>query len=154
MCPPRGTPEQLHSLEKSPQTPSCKTPRYFIEVWPWPTTAIAVRQGRHTITIASNCQSLEDEWKIEFRIWMAGVGWSHCVTGKNVRSVEVVDYLQEGREPQRKCFDPVAYSLKSSSVLLKALICVVTLLSLWTTKGHGQLLVQPGSSHKNGDPGQ
>lgn len=59
--------------------------------------------------------------------------------------------LSAGRNKcQRKCFDLLAYSWESSSVLLRALIHVVTLLSLWTAKGHGQLLVQPGSSHKSG----
>lgn len=92
MCPPRETLGQLHSLEKGlQQILSCKTSRYITEIWHFPPTAIVVSQGHHTS--ASICHSLDDEWKTEFRIWMVGVGWSHCTTGKNVGSVEVVDYL-------------------------------------------------------------
>lgn len=66
---------------------------YLLEVWPSPPMAMTVRQGHHTL--ASNCPASEDEWKTEFRIWMVGVGWSHCLLGKNVGCVQVVDYLQE-----------------------------------------------------------
>lgn len=55
--------------------------------------AMTLSQGHHTL--ASNCPASEDEWKTELRIWMVGVGWSHCLLGKNVGCVQVVDYLQE-----------------------------------------------------------
>lgn len=49
--------------------------------------------------------------------------------GKNVGSVKVVGYLQEETNVNRNALTYYAYSLVSSSVLLRALIYVVTFLS-------------------------
>lgn len=82
---------------------------------------------------------------------MVQVGWSDSVTGKHVGSAEVVGYLQEEGNANGNALTHLPIHQGAALFSESVYLCRHTSVTL-KNKRTGQLLLQPGSSHKNGCP--